>query len=171
MELYNSIETFPTGAVSQSFTGKYQTIASETIYISNDYGQTCRNVFEGQDFFDRNWEGISISSTGEYQSAIDNGGLIYTSDDYGNSWNPNENLNVLNKNWKAISISANGKYQTAVNTNGDIFVSIDGGDNWNNNNFTSNLNINNWQAVAVSANGQYQTALVYGGSIYSSNLL
>lgn len=171
IDLYNSIETFPTGAISVSFTGQYQTIASESIYTSNNYGETWINVFEGQDFFERNWDGISISSTGQYQSAVDNGGFIYISNDYGQTWNPNNNLNTINKNWKAISISSDGSFQTAIDNNGGIYVSNDGGDNWVNTTSGLSLELNNWQTVAVSANGQYQTALVYGGSIYTSNLL
>jgi len=171
IELYNSIETFPTGAVSMSFSGEYQTIASESIYVSKNYGKTWINVFEGQDFFERNWDGISMSSTGEYQSAIDNGGFIYTSNDYGKTWISNNNLNTLNKTWQSISISANGNLQTALDNNGGIFVSNDGGNTWNNTTSGLGLQNNKWQAVAVSANGQYQTAVVYGGSFYTSNLL
>lgn len=170
-DLYNSIGTFPSGAISMSFNGKYQTITCESIYVSNNHGETWRNVFEGQDFFDRNWDGISISSDGKYQSAVDNGGFIYISEDHGNTWIQNENLNVLNKNWKAISISATGSFQTAIDNNGGIYVSNDTGKNWRNTTSDLGLQINNWQAVSVSANGQYQTAVVYGGSVYTSNLL
>jgi len=170
-ELYNSIGTFPSGAVSMSFSGQFQTITCESIYVSSDFGKNWRNVFEGQDFFERNWDGISISSDGTYQTAIDNGGFIYISRDSGQNWIQNENLNILNKNWKAISISSTGEFQTAVDNNGGIYVSNDSGNTWRNTTSDLGLQINNWQAVAVSANGQYQTALVYGGSIYTSNLL
>lgn len=169
-ELYNSIETFPTGGVSLSFTGQYQCIACETIWISKDFGQTWRDVFDGQYFNDHNWEGISISTTGQIQSAIDSGGNIYVSHDFGATWNPITSLNVLNKEWQSISISADANFQTAIEVGGAIYVSLDYGSTWAISTDTNTYN-RNWQAVSVSANGQYQTAVEYGGSIYISNLL
>ena len=169
-DLYNSIESFPTGGISLSFTGQYQCIACETIWISKDYGQHWKDAFEGQYFNDHNWEGISISSTGQIQSAIDSGGGIYISHDFGSHWNPVESLNVLNKEWQSISISANANFQTAIEIGGAIYVSLDYGSTWAISTDTNTYN-RNWQSVSVSANGQYQTVVEYGGSIYTSTLL
>ena len=169
-DLYNSIESFPTGAISISFTGQYQSIACENIYLSQDYGQTWQNAFVGQDFDDHNWDGIAISSTGKMQTAVDSGGDIYHSQDYGVTWSPITSINVLYKNWQAVAMSADAQFQTVLEVGGGIYVSNDGGNTWNISPDTTVHN-KNWQSVAVSANGQYQTAVINGGSIYTSNLL
>jgi photosystem II stability/assembly factor-like uncharacterized protein len=169
-DLYNSIETFPTGGISLSFTGQYQCIACETIWISTDYGQHWKDAFDGQYFNDHNWEGISISSTGQIQSAIDSGGGIYVSHDFGSTWTFVDSSNMVNKEWQSISISADANFQTAIEIGGAIYVSLDFGATWA---ISSDINTHNrnWQSISVSANGQYQTVVEYGGSIYTSTLL
>jgi hypothetical protein len=167
LNLYNSAQSFPTGGVSLSFTGQYQTIACETIWLSSDYGETWRDVYADQPTNDHNWDGVSISSNGRIQSATDSGGYIYNSQDYGTTWNI---ATSNNRTWFCISISANANFQTAIDIAGYIYVSLDYGSTWK---LCSDTNTygRSWQGVSVSANGQYQTAIVYNGSIWSSNLL
>jgi photosystem II stability/assembly factor-like uncharacterized protein len=169
-DLYNSIETFPTGGISVSFTGQYQSIACESIYLSNDYGKTWNNAFADLDFEDHNWDGIAISSTGQIQTATDSGGEIYRSQDYGATWQPILSINVLDKNWQAVAMSANAQFQTALENGGSIYITNDTGNTWM---VSPDLGVTNknWQSISVSANGQYQTAVVHGGTIYCSNLL
>jgi photosystem II stability/assembly factor-like uncharacterized protein len=171
--IYNSIQSFQYSGISVSYNGKYQTIACEKIYISSNYGNTWREGNIGGDtdgVSNRNWSGVSISSTGQYQSAVDSGGLLYISNDYGNNWtNIYDDVNY--KNWTSIAVSANGKYQTAVNgDNGSIYFSTSYGNSWM---ITSSpvVQSKNFQAVSISANAQYQTVIVYGGAIYTSNLI
>jgi photosystem II stability/assembly factor-like uncharacterized protein len=166
--LYNAIETFPAGSVSMSFTGQYQTIASESLFVSSDYGQTWTDAFS--DFSDYNWQCVSISSDGHYQTAVESTGDIYISDDYGVTWNPVLADLVINKQWTAVSISANGNFQTAIEYNGTIYVSSDYGVTWNQSTDTK-LQNKKWIDVAISANGQYQTVVEYGGGIYTSSLV
>jgi len=175
-DLFSSIQAFPTGSMAMSFTGQYQSIACENIWLSSDYGVSWKIAsipdpnHTGSDFNDRNWDGISVSSDGKIQSATDSGGYIYISHDYGHTWTTADTSATGNKTWQAISISANANYQTAIDIDGDIYLSLDYGSTWQ---LTTDTNTHGrqWQGIAVSANGQYQTAIEYGGTIWASNLL
>ena len=175
-DLFSSIQAFPTGSMAISFTGKYQSIACENIWLSSDYGTSWTIATlpdpnnTGSDFNDRNWDGISVSSDGKIQSATDSGGYIYISHDYGNTWTTADTSATGNKTWQSISISANANYQTAIDIDGDIYLSLDYGSTWQLTNDT-NTHGRQWQGIAVSSNGQYQTAIEYGGTIWASNLL
>ena len=172
--IYNSISMFPTGGLSMSYDGRYQTIASEDIYISDDYGVTWSTAnlnSLNQDWEDRNWHGIAISSDGKYQTAIEVIGEIYVSSDYGISWNVKEELPIQDQNWQDISISANGRYQTAVAKGGKIFTSTTFGEIWETPTDVDVDKILEWQSLKVSSNGQYQTGVVYNGNIYVSRLI
>tara|TARA_B110000208_G_C11754206_1_gene424565 strand:+ start:165 stop:665 length:501 start_codon:yes stop_codon:yes gene_type:complete len=165
---------FPTGGLSMSYDGRYQTIASEDIYISDDYGVTWSTAnlnSLNQDWEDRNWHGIAISSDGKYQTAIEVIGEIYVSSDYGISWNVKEELPIQDQNWQDISISANGRYQTAVAKGGKIFTSTTFGEIWETPTDVDVDKILEWQSLKVSSNGQYQTGVVYNGNIYVSRLI
>lgn len=168
-DLYNSIEAFPTAGLAMSYNGQYQTIVSETIYLSHDYGVTWfRPIMD--EFEDRNWISVAMSSNGEYQTALDSGGDVYISDDYGQTWNYVDNPIMLDNEWQSICMSANGKYQSAIEKFGTIYFSIDYGVTWNASPATNIIN-RNWQAVTISSNAQYQTAVEYDGSIYISKLM
>ena len=175
-DLYNSIQSFPTGSISMSFTGQYQSIACENIWLSSDYGINWKiadipNPYnDNPDFNDRNWDGISISSDGRIQSATDSGGYIYISHNHGNTWSTADTGSTGNKTWQCIAISANANYQTALDIDGAIYLSLDYGDTWS---LTTDANTlgRRWQGISLSANGQYQTAIEYGGTIWASNLL
>jgi len=176
-DLFSSIQAFPTGSMAMSFTGQYQSIACENIWLSSDYGVnwTIADIPHppgevNQDFNDRNWDGISISSDGRIQSATDSGGYIYVSHDHGHTWTTADTTVTGNRTWQSIAISANANFQTALDIDGNIFVSLDYGATWDQ---TPDINTygRQWQGIAVSANGQYQTAIEYGGSIWASNLV
>lgn len=169
-ELYNSIETFPTGGVSLSYTGQIQAIACETIWLSKDYGVTWSDVFQGQYFNDHNWDSISISSTGQIMTAVDSGNNIYNSQDYGTTWTQITHPLLLNKEWECISISAESTYQTAIEIGGALYFSTDKGVTWTKSR-DPKVQSGNWSSVSVSANGQYQTVVEYGGSVYTCSLV
>jgi len=169
IDIYNSVETFPTAGLAMSYNGQYQTIVSEHIYLSNDYGRTWRNSNPQDDFDDRNWEGIAMSSTGQYQTAIDSGGDIYISSNYGNDWLYVNQSAVIDKIWQAIAMTATGQFQVVIEKLGSAYVSTDYGQTWSR---STEIIIDgrNWQALAMSANGLYMTIVEYGGGIYVSNL-
>jgi hypothetical protein len=99
-------------------TGQYITLitSSNSVYISNDFGNTFKNISFIQDTGKKT---ISMNETGQYQMInIING--IYISKDYGNTWN------LLNFNFEfpfflPIScMSKNGSILSIFNTNYNI---------------------------------------------------
>jgi hypothetical protein len=108
----------------------------------------------------RSWWSASISTTGQYQTAVVYGGQIHTSSDFGINWTPRYN----SFDWQSVSLSSTGQYQTAVVYAGQIHTSSDFGINW-----TPRYNTSNWQSVSLSSTGQYQTAVVVGGQIHTSS--
>jgi photosystem II stability/assembly factor-like uncharacterized protein len=174
--IFNSLNIFQFAGVCMSFNGMYQTIACERIYISSSYGRNWTEIYYvTNDLTDlqnieHNWTGVSMSSEGKYQTAIDSGGYIYRSTDYGNNWTYINN-GIGQDLWTGVSISASGKFQTALTgNNGCIYFSTDYGVSWNKTTSTVVQN-RSFQALSISANGQYQTAVEYGGAIYTSNLV
>jgi hypothetical protein len=142
------------GAYEQVTTYITAVVPGGQIYISTDYGDT----WNAKDS-NRNWSGVAVSFTGQYQTAVVSGGKIYVSENYGEDWSPEDS----NRNWYDVAMSPDGKYQTAVVLGGQIYVSTDSGENW-----SPKESNRNWYQVAVSSTGEYQTAVVYGGQIYVS---
>jgi len=172
-DLYNSIQTFPTGGVAMSYNGQYQTIVSEAIYLSSDYGSTWTTTSvdtSNVSFDDHNWMDVDVSSTGEYQAAVEVTGEIYISSDYGATWSARNDSHITDRQWQGISMSASGAFLTALAKGGNVFVSIDYGVSWTKSTDTQ-LENKQWQDIEVSSNGIYQSAVVYGGSVYISTLL
>ena len=169
-DLYNSIETFPTGGIAISYNGQYQTIVVENIYISSDFGRNWTNVNGVNNFDERNWSGVAMSSDGMYQTAIENGGEVNVSTDYGNTWLFVDDTRMIDKEWVAVAVSANGQYQTVLEQNGYIYTSSDYGKTWNTSPDPIVAN-KTWQAVAISSDAMIQLALDSQGTIYTSNLL
>ena len=169
-ELYQSIETFPTGGIAISYNGEYQTIVVENIYISSDFGRTWTNVSDPNGFDERNWEGVAMSSDGIYQTAIENGGEVHISSDYGNTWLFVDDSRMIDKEWAAVAVSATGQFQTVLEQNGYIFTSSDYGKTWT---ISPDPIVANkhWHAVAISSDAMIQMALDTEGTIYTSSLL
>ena len=103
----------------------------------------------------------SISNIeGKYQTTVVNGGQIYISSNYGQTWTATEG----NRGWYGISMSANGQYQSAVSYNSNIYISSNYGQTW-----TATESKRGWYGISISANGQYQTAFTHPGNIYTSS--
>ncbi len=114
-----------------------------------------------------NWSGVAISENGQYQSAVSSGsynGSIYTSSNFGVSWNIIPNLVY---DWNSIAMSSTGQYQTALVDNGGIYISNNFGSSWTLVSGTSNT----WASISISSSGQYQLAVTSGisGFVYISN--
>jgi hypothetical protein len=91
----------------------------------------------------QNWISVSVSSTGQYQTAVVNtSGQIYTSSNYGSSWSPPRDSVRF---WRAVSLSSSGQYQTAVVSGGLIYISSNFGETW-----------------SASANDSRSLSVVYG---------
>jgi photosystem II stability/assembly factor-like uncharacterized protein len=171
-DLFYSIQGFPTASIAMSYNGQYQVIVSESIYISSDYGVSFSDVFVPDDpFTDRNWLDVDISSDGSTIVAIDSGGKVYKSINYGSTWSiiGDSDLNT-DKLWRNVTISGDGRYMTLLQDNGFIYYSRDYGVTWVPNNDPALVN-RQWRCVDVSTSGHYQTACEFNGFIYVSNLL
>ena len=160
-------------AVSSSSTGQFQTAVEgndtgSTVYIgyiwiSIDYGKTWTqksNDVNGNSLFNT-WRSVSVSATGQFQTAGVNTGYVYISSDYGNTWRPK--MTDMSRQWLDISISSSGQYQSAC-ASSNIYVSSDFGNTW----VIKDSN-RDWRSIHVSSSGEFQTAVVYGGYIYTSN--
>jgi intein/homing endonuclease len=115
----------------------------------------------------RNWNSVSLSSDGKYQTAVVYGGYIYTSSDYGATWT--ERTGAGSRNWNSVSLSSDGKYQTAVVYRGYIYTSSDYGATWTQN---TGAGSRDWTSVSLSSDGKYQTAVAsgpIGDYIYTSS--
>jgi hypothetical protein len=156
-----------------SYNGQYQTVttAAGNIYASTNYGVTGSWIVVSPST--QNWCGLSMSTTGQYQTAtIDklnggNSGNIFISTNYGllGTW---FSVFPMNQNWESTSMSFTGQYQIAVNTDGGgIYLSTNYGalNSWGNVAPSNQA----WFATAVSGTGQYQVVCVNGGYIYVSS--
>ena len=111
-----------------------------------------------------NWTSISVSSTGQYRSAVVEGGYIWTSSDYGATWTSRTAPGT--PSWVYISLSSTGQYQSAMATNGYIWTSSDYGVTWTS---RTTVGSRNWYSISISSTGQYQSAVVNGGYIWTSS--
>ena len=128
------------------------------IYISNDYGITWLYV-DSPDVLDKTWESISLSATGQYQTALEQNGFIYTSNDYGNTWTSKGPTYT----WRYVAMSSDGKIQMAAPSNGPLQISTDYGQTWVTNNSSSTA----WGGAAMSSDGKILVTSVTGGNIYT----
>jgi photosystem II stability/assembly factor-like uncharacterized protein len=106
------------------------------LYKSTNYGITWNNTYtipeSGTLYF------ISTSETGQYVLIPNYNGSIWISNNYGNSFTKNINIDGQPqssfgfKSWYPCGVSASGKYQTACDnaSNGYIYTSSDYGKNW-----------------------------------------
>jgi hypothetical protein len=92
-----------------------------------------------------------------------NGGQVWQSDNFGNSWAQVTNTGVIGS---ALAASANGARLIVVANpygGGPIFTSSDSGATW----IQADAPITNWNATASSADGSTLVATVEGGGIYT----
>jgi photosystem II stability/assembly factor-like uncharacterized protein len=133
--------------ITISNNGKYQSALQQNggILLSSDYGNTWRviNLSVSRNINNeliivntiKNWWAISMSATGQYQTAVstyddpDKGGYIYISNDYGLSWIDVTPKNIITPGYYyGVSLSYSGKIQLTVittysNSTGEVFLS------------------------------------------------
>lgn len=108
------------------------------------------------------WLAISIAASGKYQTAINELGDIYTSNNFGITWIFRTNIGEAQTN--SISISLTGQYQTAANGQ-DIYISSNYGITWNKVFTHGTTQI----FVKMCLTGQYQAVISTGDGIYQSS--
>jgi hypothetical protein len=155
--------------ISISSTGQYQTFTSQKLlYFSTDYGKTnTKSVINNSNNYI--FYSVSVSSTGQIQTAVQNPGYIYISNDYGNTFN--RIISPSQYWWYSVSVSSTGQYQTAVTPSTDpsqigyiflnFYISSDFGSTWSLlpiNNIFNNLSDKNstlLNFITISSTGQY----------------
>jgi len=117
--------------VAISKDGKYMTVIQKNGYIaiSDNYGITWRIIKNclsktdnGNVIFNmlQNWYSIDMSGDGKYQTAVslrdalNNGGYIYRSDNYGTAWTDFTPSIPYPHSFLSISMSYSGKYQSII---------------------------------------------------------
>jgi photosystem II stability/assembly factor-like uncharacterized protein len=168
--LFQSVEMFPTVGVALSYNGMFQTVVAEFIYRSSDHGQSWINVSNTNGFSENNWIAVAMSSDGKYQTAVESGGDVYLSNDFGITWAISSDSTLLDKNWISVSISATGQYQTIVEQLGRVYCTNNYGNTWYP---VPDENIMNkdFRSVSISSDAMYQCICEYSGRIYMSHLL
>lgn len=133
-------ETLYLYGIAMSLDGKYQTVLDYygldfiggKVYISNDYGNTfIQSNIEGEYY----WTDISMSSNGKYQLTFNlRKPFVYaTSNDYGNNWIINKQMQDDILSVGNCVVSSTGQYQfmsVETNTNYYIYYSKDYGKIW-----------------------------------------
>ena len=138
----------------------------------------------------QDWDDIAMSSDGRIQTAVVNGGSIWTSYDYGVTWVSR----AASRNWYSIAMSSDGRIQTAVVYVGNIWTSYattvtpnpitvlgpisstavvfaSGGnsDQWNSFNNLINTVSSNWQSTYTTVSGLSSTWGPAGLTNYLAN--
>jgi photosystem II stability/assembly factor-like uncharacterized protein len=128
--------------------------------VIEDFGMVWTNVVN-EELDNISWLSCAISSSGKYQTAVEEFGDIYISSDYGVTWT--NSYNMGNAPTNCISMSFSGQYQTASNGI-NIMVSNDYGATW-----TETYSVGNTQIfVCISLSGRYQLVISAGDSMYRS---
>lgn len=135
------------------------TYAIGSIYTSRDYGATWTQVTQVTQI----WQGIAVSTSGQYMTAVARAGAIYVSSDYGATWTA-KNTAYSTLVYRNVAVSATGQYQTAV-AEQTLFTSSDYGQTWTVRATTTAT----WVRVRISWSGQYQTAAAQGGNLWVSS--
>ena len=120
-----------------------------TTLISTNYGQS----WIAATISSRMWS-LGFSLSGQYQVACINGGGLWYSSTYGQSWTISATAGTSALAWSFILMSASGKFAVACVNAGAIWYSSTYGQTW----ATSDSGSFAWASIAMSASGQYQYA-------------
>jgi len=148
---FKNFSTVDCGATSYSATNQCH-IGFSTCYGTTWQAKTSANQW---------WTAIAMSSTGQYQTAVVDGGQIYVSSDFGVTWTAKESY----RSWKDVAVSSNGARQAAVAYNNYIYVSTDYGNTWTAK-FTDYTR--SWDSIAMSRDDGWTLTAGGASSIYVS---
>jgi Immunoglobulin domain len=139
------------GIVASDSTGQYMAIATGSstslvggIYLSSDYGLSWKNsTVPSLTIYTQippypYWVSLSINSTGQYIYAASSSGSIYSSADYGNTWNL---IYTISANLKSIITDTTGSTVIVTTKSLVNYVSSNYGKSWAQTTVPSNLNL------------------------------
>lgn len=110
----------------------------------------------------RQWNSIASSSTGQISYAAAYANAVYSSTNYGVTWNATASGN---RNWISIACNSTGTFIVAVAQNDYVYTSSNSGSNWTQ---QTGSGSRYWYGVACSSDGAKIVAVMYGGFIYTS---
>ena len=125
---------------------------------------------------DKNWSSVSLSASGQYQTAgisattDEPQSFAYLSSDYGKTWKQSTSSPYIS--WSSISLSSSGQYQlgccsgSGQSRNG-LYKSSDYGYTW----VKTNAPSDSCSFASLSSSGQFQTACFSYTSLYTSNII
>lgn len=136
---------------------------SEGIWLSTSGGDSWTNVVTEYS----GWSSMTSATDGQYLAATTEGSSIWTSSDYGVTWNTNNFLNRVS-DWVSISANSSGEQMIAASASNGVWISYSYGSNWTI--WTDSVPLN-WAGVASSGPGLYvyAAAVSQGGVFVSSN--
>jgi hypothetical protein len=138
--------------------------ANTDVDISRDGGYSWR--LAGLPVFRSTWEASSISADGSHMAVGLLAGPIYTSSDYGSTWQARANAG--NRGWVSIASSADGlkllacDWGVSGDAGGSLYQSLDGGATWN---ALAGTGPKKWSSVASSDDGQTLAAIDNAGVV------
>lgn len=107
------------------------------------------------------WTSIASSSDGKNLAGVVYGGSIYTSQDFGVTW---EKRTTSNRQWSSITSSSDGTRLAAAVTSGDIWTSTDSGATWVLRDEVNRL----WSSITSSSDGTRLAATVTTSILFST---
>jgi photosystem II stability/assembly factor-like uncharacterized protein len=142
--------------VASSLDGTHLVTAEEGgIYTSTDSGTSWTIRTSGLPDSSP-WSSVASSADGSHLVAVVDGAGIYTSANYGVTWNGPYGSS---QNWSSVASSADGSHLVAVVDGGGIYTSANYGVTWNGPYASSQ----NWFSVASSLDGTHLVAVADAG--------
>jgi hypothetical protein len=145
---FTSSETITDFSVSQDGSVITAIRPNKPLFISIDKGAS----FQEKEPV-REYQSISISLTGKTQTVVVNGGYIYGSNDYGDTWSIRQHVfSEIHTSiaWQTTAISRNGIHIVAASASGALYISSNSGNTLIEVTGESRL----WTSVAISDDGQ-----------------
>jgi hypothetical protein len=144
----------------------YFNIAANNVCISGNYIQPISPKFI-QRSPPRLWSGIAISSTGQYSVGVVYGGTIFTSSNYGVTWNESASSSALGLLlWTSVCMSSDGAKCVAAVQNDYLYYSANYGITWTK--ATTPASPYYWTSLAMSSNGSIVYACVDSTYVFKS---
>ena len=113
------------------------------------------------------WRDNAMSSDGKYQVASVRDGRLYTTSDYGATWQASGT--ATDQFWQFVAMSKDGKYIAAIDVNTIVYTSNDFGVAWKNKTLGGSLG-SFPKSIAISNDGKYIAVVdQYRGLYLSSN--
>lgn len=108
------------------------------------------------------WQSITSSADGSKLAAVEYGGYISTSSDFGVTWI--QRRSPGNQLWNWIASNSEGRILVATVEDGDIYTSSNFGATWG----STSAGIKKWSSISISDDGSVIAATVDAGGIYIS---